>query len=128
MLSGFMRAECNLGTRVPGQVGRAANGYRDYSAAVLEELKFVRLAQSVGFPLAAIKRAVPYVTNPKPGCPLLRAALQEQLSAVDVRIEELRTARGRLVKWLEANATAARAASAHFGSGPSRKKSNKSNR
>jgi DNA-binding transcriptional MerR regulator len=88
---------------------RAANGYRDYPATALEELKFVRLAQSVGFPLAEIKRAIPHVTNPKPGCPLLRAALQEQLTAVDARIGELRTARGRLVKWLEANAAAAQA-------------------
>jgi DNA-binding transcriptional MerR regulator len=92
---------------------RAANGYRDYPATVLAELEFIRLAQSVGFALAEIKRAVPYVTNPKPGCPLLRAALQEQLSAVDTRIDELRTARGRLVKWLEANATAAQAEATH---------------
>lgn len=86
---------------------RAANGYREYRASTLDELRFVRRAQSVGFPLAQIKRAVPYVTNPQPGCPLLRAALQEQLAAVDARIETLRSARLRLLKWLDANAAAA---------------------
>jgi MerR family copper efflux transcriptional regulator len=86
---------------------RAANGYRDYPESALDEIRFVKLAQSVGFPLRTIAAAIPYVANPKPGCPRLRDALHEQLAAVDERIGELQNARQRLVLWLAANAAAA---------------------
>jgi DNA-binding transcriptional MerR regulator len=86
---------------------RLMNGYRDYSEISLAEIRFVQLGQSVGLPLKTIKQAIPHITNPKPGCPLLRAALVEQLQAIDSKMAELKTSRAKIKRWLDANQAAA---------------------
>lgn len=82
---------------------RNGNGYRDYSKKTLQELKFIKLAQSLGFTLTEIKQAIPHVANPVPGCPKLTAALQNQITRVDSKIEELKHTRKTLEKWLDNN-------------------------
>jgi DNA-binding transcriptional MerR regulator len=86
---------------------RLANGYRDYAQSVLAEIRFIQLGQSVGLPLRTIKRAIPHVKDPKPGCPLMRAALLEQLDAIDKKANELKIARAKIKRWLDANQAAA---------------------
>jgi DNA-binding transcriptional MerR regulator len=86
---------------------RLMNGYRDYSEISLAEIRFVQLGQSVGLPLKTIKQAIPHIANPKPGCPLLRAALVEQLQAIDNKMAELKTSRAKIKRWLDANQAAA---------------------
>jgi DNA-binding transcriptional MerR regulator len=49
------------------QPPRSANGYREYPAFVLEELRFIKLGQSVGFTLNEIKPAIPLVCAILPG-------------------------------------------------------------
>lgn len=88
------------------QPPRGLNGYRDYGEHVLEEIRFIRIAQSVGFPLKEIKRAIPHLASAKPGCPYLQAALEKQLQAVESKITELMAAKGRLQKWLAKNSLA----------------------
>ncbi|MBV1910676.1 MAG: MerR family transcriptional regulator [Kangiellaceae bacterium] len=85
------------------QPPRSINGYRNYSQSVLEELKFVKLGQSLGFSLAELKEAIPHLANPKPGCPKLSAALSKQIDRVDTKIVELKKNRKTLEKWLENN-------------------------
>ncbi len=80
---------------------RKANGYRDYPASTLDEVKFIKLAQSVGFTLAEIKPAIPFVRDPKPDCPKLKAAIDEKIDFIDQRIEELKAAKARLLRWQE---------------------------
>lgn len=82
---------------------RLPNGYRDYPESTLNEIKFIRLAQSVGFTLNQIKPAIPYLANPQPNCPILGEALKKQIELVDTKIAELSDARKRLVRWLENN-------------------------
>jgi MerR family mercuric resistance operon transcriptional regulator/MerR family copper efflux transcriptional regulator len=88
---------------------RSANGYRDYPEQVLEEIRFIRLGQSVGLPLHIIRRAIPYLAAPQPGCQELRAVLEAQMRALDEQMDKLRSAKARLGKWLLANRAAATA-------------------
>ncbi|OOG49843.1 MerR family transcriptional regulator [Rhodanobacter sp. C01] len=85
---------------------RSANGYRDYPERVLEEIRFIRLGQSVGLPLRMIRRAIPYLIAPQPGCQELRAVLETQMQAIDEQMHKLRSAKARLGKWLLANRAA----------------------
>jgi DNA-binding transcriptional MerR regulator len=65
------------------------NGYRDYLESCLEELKFIKMAQSVGFTLNEIKPAIPFLANPKPGCPLLTKAIVDQIERIEEKINKL---------------------------------------
>lgn len=78
---------------------RGANGYRHYTQENYYQLKFIKLAQSVGFTLKEIKPAIPFVNNPQPGCPHLRKAIEEKLTETDKRIEELAAAKEKLSFW-----------------------------
>lgn len=78
---------------------RKTNGYRNYPESTLRELKFIKLAQSVGFTLAEIKPAIPFVGKPRPDCPTLAAAIEKQLNQIDEKIAELEIARTKLQEW-----------------------------
>ena len=78
---------------------RSANGYRHYTQENYYQLKFIKLAQSVGFTLKEIKPAIPFVNNPQPGCEHLRAAINNKLVEIDQRIEELALAKETLIQW-----------------------------
>lgn len=80
---------------------RSANGYREYPAFVLDELRFIKLGQSVGFTLNEIKPAIPFLREPKPGCPLLTAAITQQIERVDTKIAELQQSKATLTRWLD---------------------------
>ena len=79
---------------------RASNGYRDYPESCLEQLKFIKMAQSVGFTLNEIKPAIPFLANPKPGCPLLAKAIVDQINRIEEKISELETSKTTLNRWL----------------------------
>ncbi len=80
---------------------RQANGYRHYPPTVLEELRFIKLAQTAGFTLNEIKPAIPHLQQPVQHCPQLVAAIKAQLQRVDGKIDELQQAKGRLQRWLD---------------------------
>ncbi|WP_100642489.1 MerR family transcriptional regulator [Alteromonas facilis] len=80
---------------------RRNNGYRDYAETTLEELRFIKMAQSVGFTLQEIKPAIPFVKAPKPGCPLLTDAIVQQLNRIDQKIAELEQSKSTLNRWLD---------------------------
>lgn len=88
---------------------RLINGYRDYPEQVLAEIRFIRLGQSVGLPLQIIRRAIPYLIAPQPGCEELREVLEAQMRVLDEQMDKLRSAKARLSKWLLANRAAAMA-------------------
>ncbi len=79
---------------------RSANGYRQYGQQHIKEIKFIRFAQSVGFPLSKIKLAIPHLDNPKPDCPILRRTIEEQLQSIEQKIDELNRAKSTLLKWI----------------------------
>ena len=82
---------------------RLANGYRDYPELVLEEIRFIRLGQSVGLALSAIRRAIPYLASPNLGCLELRAVLETQMASIEEQLGKLNAAKIRLGKWLATN-------------------------
>jgi DNA-binding transcriptional MerR regulator len=82
---------------------RTSNGYRIYGSEHLQQLKFIKFAQSAGFPLSKIKEAIPFLDNPQPNCPRLKAAITEQLDAINAKIEELNNAKSTLLKWMSYN-------------------------
>ena len=88
---------------------RAASGYRDYPDWTVDVIRFIRLGQSVGLSLNLIRRAVPFVKAPVPGCPQLRAALEAQLASVESQLRKLNAARERLRKWIRVNRAEAKA-------------------
>jgi DNA-binding transcriptional MerR regulator len=79
---------------------RNANGYRDYPAACLEELKFIKMAQSVGFTINEIKPAIPLIANPDANCPLLSGAISNQILRIEEKIAELQQSKSTLQRWL----------------------------
>jgi MerR family copper efflux transcriptional regulator len=80
---------------------RSANGYRDYPPEALEWLRYIRLAQTLGFTLAEIEADLPLLASPDAAAPQLRSALQRKLADIDQRIEGLHLLRGELARRLD---------------------------
>jgi MerR family copper efflux transcriptional regulator len=80
---------------------RSDNGYRIYTKGHLKELKFIKMAQSVGFTLSTIKEAIPKLANPDPSCPVLARTIKDHIKAIDSKIAELNQAKTTLISWVE---------------------------
>jgi DNA-binding transcriptional MerR regulator len=85
---------------------RSANGYRDYPPEAVDWLRYIRLAQTLGFSLAEIEADLPLLAQPESSAPQLRAALERKLEDIDQRIEGLHALRGELVRRLGENVQA----------------------
>jgi DNA-binding transcriptional MerR regulator len=81
---------------------RSANGYRDYPAEAVDLLRYIRLAQTLGFTLAEIEADLPLLAQPgaEVTAPQLRAALERKLADIDQRINGLHMLRGELARRL----------------------------
>lgn len=81
---------------------RGANGYRDYPAEAVDLLRYIRLAQTLGFTLAEIEADLPLLAQPgaEVTAPQLRAALERKLADIDRRINGLQMLRGELARRL----------------------------
>lgn len=79
---------------------RNNSGYRIYTERHIQQIKFIRYAQSVGFTLSKIKTAIPHIENSTPNCPILQNAIREHLDAIDAKIAELKQAKQTLAKWI----------------------------
>ena len=79
---------------------RGSNGYRDYPVEAVDWLRYIRLAQSLGFTLKEIEADLPLLTAP--AAPQLRAALERKLADIDQRIGGLGQLREELARRLGA--------------------------
>ncbi|HEX5343036.1 MAG TPA: MerR family transcriptional regulator [Duganella sp.] len=81
---------------------RSANGYRDYPQEAVDLLRYIRLAQTLGFTLAEIEADLPLLAQPgaEVTAPQLRAALERKLADIDQRINGLQMLRGELTRRL----------------------------
>ncbi len=79
---------------------RSANGYRDYPPEAVEWLRYIRLAQTLGFSLAEIEADLPLLAEPASSAPQLRAALERKLASIDQRIEGMHALRAELARRL----------------------------
>lgn len=85
---------------------RGANGYRDYPPEAVDWLRYIRLAQTLGFTLSEIEADLPLLADPDASAPQLRAALERKLADIDQRIEGLHALRGELARRLHENMAA----------------------
>jgi MerR family transcriptional regulator, copper efflux regulator len=78
------------------QSTRLANGYRCYAAETVEIVNYIRTAQKLGFSLAEISNKLPQLLPGQDGTADINIFLQEKLTEIDARIEQLQTLRGAL--------------------------------
>lgn len=75
---------------------RAANGYRDYNASMVDRLRIIDLAKSLGFSLEEISRLLPERIGAAPSCDTVGDALLRKLDDIDRHMAQLRETRGRV--------------------------------
>ena len=82
---------------------RSSAGYRRYSDATVEELRFIRKAQALGFSLGEITEILQLSRSGKTPCSHVLSLAHAHLAAVDERIRQLRAFRRQLAtdlaKW-----------------------------
>jgi DNA-binding transcriptional MerR regulator len=80
---------------------RRANGYREYPAEAVDWLRYVQVAQALGFTLAEIESGMPVLSSPGDSALALREALRRKLADIDERIAGLAALRADLARRLE---------------------------
>ena len=75
---------------------RTASGYRDYDAAAVDRLAFIRDAQATGLTLAEIQSILELKDSGARSCEHTRALLHRHLHDLDEQINHLRAARRAL--------------------------------
>ena len=75
---------------------RAGNGYRDFTADMLQQLLYVRTAQSLGFSLAEIGAGLTQLLNGKSSAADAHRVLREKITMIEHRISELSSLRKEL--------------------------------
>jgi DNA-binding transcriptional MerR regulator len=82
---------------------RSATGYRRYGHEVLDELRFIKKAQALGFSLDEIKEVLTLSRSGTQPCAHVLALARSHLQALDERIAQLTKFRGQLAneisKW-----------------------------
>lgn len=79
----------------------AAGGFRDYPAATLSQIRFIREAQDLGFSLEEISDLMSLRADPKANCSQVQRRAEAKLAEVEDKIERLKrigAALGRLIE------------------------------
>ncbi|AEB12741.1 heavy metal-responsive transcriptional regulator [Marinithermus hydrothermalis] len=85
---------------------RTQGGYRLYTEAAVERVRFIKQAQALGITLEEIRRILEAQAGGRPPCRHVRRLLQEKVAAVARRIAELEALRRALearLRWAEAH-------------------------
>lgn len=88
---------------------RAANGYRDYSAADARRLGFIGRARAFGFTLAECRRLLALYEDETRASADVKAIAEEHIAALDAKMAALATLRHELARIADACAGDARA-------------------
>lgn len=81
---------------VVARPSRAGNGYRDYSEAALDDLRFVRAGQAAGLSLRDLAEIVAVRNGGAPADPEARTLIERCLHDTDRRLRDLERVRGDL--------------------------------
>ncbi len=79
----------------------AAGGFRDYPAATLSQIRFIREAQDLGFSLEEISDLMSLRADPNANCAQVQRRAEAKLAEVEDKIERLKgigAALGRLIE------------------------------
>jgi len=79
-----------------GPAQRGANGYRDYSEADAELLRFIRHARAVGFSIKECRTLVALYSDPNRHSRDVKALAQAKIAEIDRRIAEFQHMRAEL--------------------------------
>ncbi len=74
----------------------AINGYREFSAADVKRLWFIKRAQSLGFSLVEIETIIRQARQHKSPCPMARDIIQKRLEQSGEELEQLILLRDRM--------------------------------
>ena len=80
---------------------RSGNGYRSYDAHTADILKFIKLAQQIGFSLDQMREALPHLSKPQERCEELLAAMLEKRQEIIQRIADEKARLALLDKLLQ---------------------------
>lgn len=72
---------------------RTASGYRDYHSSVLDRLQFIRAGQAVGLTLQELSQVLAIRDRGESPCRHVAELLDDKISEVDQRINDLRALR-----------------------------------
>lgn len=76
--------------------GRTPGRYRDYDAGVLDDLQFIKKAQTLGLTLQEIREVLEIASGGRAPCAHVRDKVAARLGEVEQRISELRDLRTTL--------------------------------
>ena len=76
---------------------RTASGYRDYDAAYIGRLRFIRTAQRLGISLDEVREILAFRDRGEAPCAFVRGVLDAQVDTIDRKISELQELRSQLV-------------------------------
>lgn len=79
---------------------RASSGYRRYSEKAIDELRFIKKAQALGFSLEEVAEILQLSRSGKTPCAQVLSLGHEHLAAVDERIRQLQAFRDQLASEL----------------------------
>ena len=82
------------------QAPRSSAGYRRYSEQTIEELRFIKKAQALGFSLEEVAEILALSRSGKAPCAQVLSLGHQHLAAVDERIRQLRAFREQLASEL----------------------------
>ena len=77
---------------------RLDNGYRDYAAAHLERLSFIRHCRALDMPLADVQRLLSFVDDPARHCADVNELVDAQLGRVRARLASMLALEKQLVQ------------------------------
>ena len=77
---------------------RTPAGYRDYSEAVIGQLRFVRAAQAIGLTLGEIREILAFRTTGAAPCGHVQRLLHDRARDLDTRIAELTALRDEITR------------------------------
>ena len=80
---------------------RTSGKYRDYEPEALEDLRFIRKAQTIGLSLGEVREVMEIASGGRAPCDHVRAILTTRLTEVEERLRELRILRSTLRAALE---------------------------
>jgi Hg(II)-responsive transcriptional regulator len=71
------------------QPGRSASGYREYTVAEVDRIRFIRRAQDLGFALEEIQELLELRVDDPAACPVVEAKTRQKINLVRARIREM---------------------------------------
>ncbi len=79
---------------------RGSNGYRHFTDEMPDRVRFIRKAQALGFTLADVRHMLDARADGSAPCDTVRDLLEQHMSAVQERIEQLRAVEAALAERL----------------------------